>query len=639
MNEATFDKLEFDKIKETLASHCATAIGKHHARSIVPARKLRLVRKWLAQVQELLGIADGHGMPPMGGVFDVRNAVRAAAFPTPLEAEELAKIADTLAATASLATWFDRLPEQAEFLRELGQRVTDLSPIADAIKDAIDAKGTVRDGASPKLASIRRSIDETRGKIRGVFDHIIRHSSLARMLQYAGTTFHGDRMVLPLKSEHRGRIKGIIHRSSDTGATLFVEPSESVELNNSTIRLRDQESKEVSRILHLLTQKVNANAATILATLQAIGVMDMIAAKTRYALHRDCICPELSADGLLDLHDARHPLLIELFDHDNDGNGETREVVPIDMRLGDDFDVLIVTGPNTGGKTVALKSVGLLALMTQCGIPIPVGKGSTMPVFQDIFLDIGDEQSLQQSLSTFSSHLSTLLKCLRESGPRTLVLIDELGAGTDPDEGAAIGQAIVTELLALKAKAIITTHLSALKAVAFTAARVDNAAVEFDPKSLKPTYHVRLGEPGNSNALIIAKRLGMPARIVQQAKQYLDQKTQALSKAIAGTLQSRRQAEQARKEAREATLLAEQERENLQRRTEELARSQQEFEQWTAWVNNLKPGDEVFVKTLRGQAKVVRMQMQKQTALVSSGAMDIEVPLRDVDRPQDPNAS
>ncbi|MDO8630031.1 MAG: hypothetical protein Q7R41_06015, partial [Phycisphaerales bacterium] len=332
---------------------------------------------------------------------------------------------------------------------------------------------------------------------------------------------------------------------------------------------------------------------------------------------------------------ARHPLLIELFDSPEEEGRPQREVVPIDIRLGDDFDVLIITGPNTGGKTVTIKNVGLLALMTQCGIPIPAREDSRMPVFHQIFIDIGDEQSLQQSLSTFSSHLATLLEILRGSGGHSLVLIDELGAGTDPDEGAAIGRAVIAELLQLKAKAIVTTHLSTLKAVAYTTPRVDNASVEFDPESLKPTYHVRLGEPGNSNALIIAKRLGMPARLVQLAKTYLDDTTRALNKAIAGTLDSRREAEAARRAAREAELQAQKEREKYERERQEMLRSQEEFNHWTDWVNTLRAGDEVHLKNLNRPAKVVRMQLHKQTALVCSGAMDIEVPLRDIEAPRE----
>ena len=634
MNEVTYAKLEFDSVRETLAGFCATGLGKSLAGTLRPSPNRGTVQTWLGQVRELLGVAEACGLPLMGGVHDIREHVRASAFPAPLEADALAAVAETLGATGVLSAWFGRLGDSAQSLRGICERIHDLTPIAESINEAIDSRGKVRDEASPRLANIRRTIEQAQGRIRGVFDRMLRHTALTRMLQYAGATFHNDRMVLPLKAEHRGRIPGIVHRSSDSGSTLFVEPAESVELNNSLVRLRDEEDKEITHILKLLTQKVRANAPVILDTVRAIGVLDLVAAKCRYAKQRGCVCPEIDENGLLDLHDARHPVLVELFEREAAEGKPRRQVVPVDVRLGDDFDVLVITGPNTGGKTVSIKTVGLLTLMVQCGIPIPAGEGSRMPVFKQVFVDIGDEQSLQQSLSTFSSHLENQLEMLRRSGPRTLVLIDELGAGTDPDEGAAIGRAILSELLNLQAKAIVTTHLSALKAVAFTSPRVDNASVEFDPLTLRPTYHLRLGEPGNSNALIIAQRLGMPARLVKAAKGYLDGRTRALDRAIEGTLQSRREAEEARKTAREAGLEARREREEYEKDREELERTQKAFEAWTRWINALRPGDTVHLKTLNRPGRVVRMELHKQKALVSAGAMDIEVPLRDIGAPE-----
>jgi DNA mismatch repair protein MutS2 len=594
LNDATFHKLDFDAIREVIATYCATGLGKSLARSMTPSVKTHVVREWLEQVGELAAAAEEHNYPPMGGVHDVREHVRASAFPAPLEADVLAHIAETLTATALLCTWFKQSGPVAPSLKSLAERIHDLSPISTAIHEAIDERGQVRDYASPRLGSIRSAIEEAKGRVRVVFDRILRHTGLTKLLQYSGATFHDDRFVLPLKAE---------------------------------------ENKEITQILRGLSQRVNVNAKAILGTLGAIAILDLIAGKCRYAKKRKCLCPRVDADGVLELHEARHPLLIELFDREVQEGRPRKEVVPIDVRLGEDFDALVITGPNTGGKTVTIKTVGLLALMNQCGVPVPVGEGSKMPVYSDIFIDIGDEQSLQQSLSTFSSHLATLLDILQKSGPRSLVLIDELGAGTDPDEGAAIGRAVIAELLRLKAKAIVTTHLSVLKAVAFTTPRVDNASVEFDPESLKPTYHLRLGEPGNSNALIIAKRLGMPARLVQLAKGFLDDSTRALNRAIAGTLDSRREAEAARKTAREAALASDREREKYEQNRQELQRSQEAFARWTVWVNGLKPGDEVHLRILNRSAKVVRMQLHRQTALVTAGAMDIEVSLRDLNMP------
>jgi len=635
MDESTFHKLEFDAIRSLLAGYCATDLGKSLASTLKPATNSQQVKTWLRQAQEMSNLAQEHGLPPFGGVHDVRDLVRASSFPTPLEADALVKVADTLSATAALRRWFGAVEGVASSLESIDRRLPDLSVIAEAILQAIDERGEVRDDASRRLSDIRNAIADARRHLRGVFDRIIKQAGQSGILQYGSATFHNDRCVLPLKSEYRGRVQGIVHRSSDSGATLFVEPSESVELNNMIVRLREDESKEITRILKFLTQRISSNAPQIQETLRAIALLDLIAAKCRYMKKRGCVCAAIDDNGILELHSARHPLLVELFAGESQDGNPPREVVPIDVRLGDDFDVLMVTGPNTGGKTVSLKTIGLAVLMTQCGIPIPAGAGSRLPVYRRVFIDIGDEQSLQQSLSTFSAHLATLREILRKSGERTLVLIDELGAGTDPDEGAAIGRAIVEELLSLGAKAIVTTHLGVLKAVAFTNPRVDNACVEFDPESLRPTFVLKLGEPGNSNALIIAKRFGLPARLIRMARRFLDDRTRALNQAIAGTLDSRRQAEQARRDARKASIASQEERERLEQDRRSLLARQEAFEAWTKWVHDLGVGDEVFVASLNGRARVVRMQLHKQSALVCSGAMDVEVPISELTKPTD----
>jgi DNA mismatch repair protein MutS2 len=633
VNDQTYQKLEFQVIREALARFCGCGLGKSVALKVAPSVNATVVRQWLAQVEELLAVAKEYSMPPMAGVHDVREEVRACAFPAPLEPEALAKVGETLDATASIAAWFTVVGEKAPQLRRLGERITDYGSLAAAINEAIDPRGEVRDYASEKLSSIRAAIGRCREDIRKVFERLLTKSSYRNMLQYAGSTFHSDRMVLPLKAEYRGRIPGIVHRSSDSGATLFVEPAESVELNNSIIRLREAEQKEITRILRELCRQVDLEAQGILKSLRAMAVLDLVAAKARYGEARSCVCPIVDDTGVLELHEARHPVLLEMYEQAVADGEAGQEVVPIDVRLGEDFDVLAITGPNTGGKTVALKTVGLLTLMAQAGIPIPAAEGSRIPVFRQVFVDIGDEQSLQQSLSTFSSHLSNLLSFLGRSGAKSLVLIDELGAGTDPDEGAAIGRAIITELLRLRSKVIVTTHLSALKAIAYTAPRVDNACVEFDVQSLRPTYRLHIGEPGSSNALIIAGRLGMSPRMVKIAEGHLDGRHRALDKAIAGTLDSRRESEKARREARQASLEAKRLQEQYQRQRDELERAQHTFEAWTQWVNHLTAGDEVFVRSLKRTAKVVRMQLHKQSALVSAGALDIEVPIRDIDEP------
>ena len=501
--------------------------------------------------------------------------------------------------------------------------------VADQIRLAIDDRGKVRDSASDKLASLRAAIYRAQDQIQQVVQRLLRHSRVVRLLQYPSATFHNDRLVLPLKAEHRGRVPGIVHRSSDSGATLFVEPAEAVELNNTIVQLRLDEQKEVSRILQQLSRLVHQNDPEITRTLQAVATLDLIVAKYRYGESHNAVCPQIRDDGVCYLYQARNPVLLDLFARQ--GNG--CQVVPIGLRLGDDFDLLVITGPNTGGKTATLKTIGLITAMVQAGIPIPVGPSSEMPVYRKVFIDVGDEQSLEQSLSTFSAHMSNILSILKRCGRGSLVLIDELGAGTDPDEGAAIGLAVIEELLRRKAKAVVTTHLSALKSVAYTHARADNASVEFDVESLQPTYHLRLGEPGNSHAITVAHRLGMPDDMFHRARKHLASHHHQLQEAIEGTLESRRKAESARLVAIKARFDADQQKAEYEKERQQLAQEQEQYRRWVQWVNHLQPGDRVGVRSFDTEAVVVRMHLHQQKAVVSTGATDIEIPLRELIMP------
>jgi DNA mismatch repair protein MutS2 len=631
MDARTLDKLEFGLIRQRLANLAATSLGQALCARIEPSGRREQIQLWFDQVRQMLAVETEHGLPPLVGIRDIRHALQHSDHPEAVTAEDLADIQQTLMMTTVLRRWLSRLPDTAPLLRRELERVHDLADLADEIAGAIDSKGRVLDEASPKLASIRSLIHKHLREITAAFDRILKQRRYQRMLQYASTTFHNDRMVLPLKSEHRGRIPGIVHRSSDSGATLFVEPSMVVELNNAIAKLRQRENEEISRILSHLARRVHAHAEEIQVTLRAASVLDLIRAKVNYARSRSAICPEINDQGVLDIHGARHPVLLEIFS--DDPQRELDDVVPIDVRLGDDFDILVITGPNTGGKTVSLKTAGLIAVMTQSGIPVPVDIGSTMPIYERIFIDVGDEQSLEQSLSTFSAHLSNWLDMLRRTTARTLVLIDELGSGTDPDEGAAIGWAVMDELHDRGCPAIISTHLSQLKAVAYQMDRVDNASMEFDVASLQPTFQLRLGEPGNSQAIAIAQRLGMPKKMVARARRHLEGQHRALSEAIEGTLASRRQAEVARKAATQARLAAERQADELQRSTAALERERQAHQRWSRWLSTLAAGDWVFVATFGHCARVVRMQLHRQVAVVSRGAIDMEVQFSTLSEP------
>jgi len=632
MDSHTLDIIDFDRVRRILTEHANCALGRQKALKLKPANRPGLVTRWLGQVSEMIEAGSYAGLPPFGGVHDIRAAVRAAVPPHCLEPEDFAVLVETLDATHEMVKWADSLRPEAAELRKVCDPIGDFKSIGEAIHKIVNVKGEVRDEASAKLCKIRTDIAKARISIGHVIDRLLRDRNVTRWLRYPQATFHDDRLVLPLAAEYKGRIPGIVHRSSDSGSTLFVEPSGAVELNNNIIALKSDESAEVGRLLWHLTHLIHINSKEILKTMEALAVLDVIVAKVRFAGTYDLVCPNISPDGKLVLNQARHPLLMHM-QKEARQRSEEMEVVPINVRLGDDFDVLVITGPNTGGKTVALKTVALLCTMAQSGLPIPAKAGSQVPIYRDILLDIGDEQSLQQSLSTFSAHLKRLMVILERAEARTLVLIDELGAGTDPEEGAALGWAMVGELLERKCPTLVTTHIGVLKSLAYTEARAENACVDFDPATLKPTYRLCIGEPGNSNAINIAIRLGLPKKLVVSARSHLSGSHEQLSRAISGTLLSRRQAERARAEAEEVKEQAELQKQTAESQLQKLKARQEEFERWVEMVMSLRPGDDVHVKRFDREGKIVRMLLHKQLAVVSVGAMELEVPIRELSVP------
>lgn len=636
MDRHSLDCLDFSRVRELLASHASCALGRELAMHIQPVTKLPLVQRWLAQVNELRALRELRGMPPFGGVSDIRPIVKRCVPPLTVTVEEIAQIGDTLRATHALGAHLGELPAEYPELRHLAERVGDFGLIADHIQRVIDERGQVRDDASPKLSRIRREIADSSAQITSAVDKLLTDPSVRRYLQFPNHTFHGDRMVLPVRTEYRGRVPGIVHRSSDSGATLYIEPAIAVELNNRISNLRSEEAEEIARLLWELAHEIHLNETAILRTVDTLAVIDLIAAKLRLGDTYEMRCPELEEGATLHVRHARHPLLIQLM-RERAARGEAETyVVPIDYRIGDDFDLLIITGPNTGGKTVTLKTIGLLTLMVQAGLPVPVGEGSRMGIFGDVQIDIGDEQSMAQSLSTFSAHLTRQMEMLRKSGAQTLVLIDELGAGTDPDEGAAIGLAVLDDLLRLKARCIVTTHIGALKSFSLTRDRAENGCVEFDEETMRPTYKLRLGEPGLSNAIAIAERLGMPKRLVQASRDNLSHESRALHAAMQGTLSVKRQAEAARRAAENATLEAARERSLAESEKSKLKRQQSEFEQWVQRVVHLQPGDPVRVRDFDRDGKIVRVRIDQHRAEVDLGTMAIEVPLGDLLPPETP---
>lgn len=648
MDAHTLDKLEYAQVQEAVAAEAQCGLGRDLATRIAPSRRIAQVTNWLAQAEEFARLAAARGLPPFGGVRDVRAMVKRAVPPAKLEPTEFAELSATLAGVDAVRRWFEGAAEAHPLNARLIGRLGDFRVIEERISRMIDHAGRVRDDASDRLERIRRDIDDTRAGIREVFDRLLRQPTVTKFLQYGGATFHDDRMVLPLRADQRGRIPGIIHRSSDSGQTLFVEPAEAVELNNRRVSLLAAESEEISRLLWELTHLVHLNQAPILHTLEAMAVVDLLTAKVKFATKYHLSWPIVSVDRNLSLRQARNPILMLAFGENGQvgpahpktseasGGGEARtataprRVVPIDVRLGDDFDIMLLTGPNTGGKTATLKTVGLVCLMAQSGLPIPAAPGAKLPIFDDVYIDVGDEQSLQQSLSTFSGHLARILDIVQRAQKTSLVLIDEMGAGTDPDEGAAIGRAVLDRLMATGCLAMVTTHLGALKAVGFEQNRVDNACVQFDLETLRPTYELRIGEPGNSNALAIASKLGMPKKMVESARRHLGRRERALSKAIAGTLDARRDAERARLDAENARIEAARATLVAMDRAKALEEQHKAYTTWVNRVMSLTAGDRVRVRRFHDPGRVVRVSFDQQRAVVAIGPVEVEVALSDL---------
>ncbi len=630
MDSFTLSKIEFDRVREVLATFCSCSLGEGLARRIRPSTKPEVVERWLAQTTEMVRAVRDVGLPPFGGITDIRPSLERVKPPASATAGDFAEIASTLEGAQRVRTFLQSLGEDGALLGDLSERIGTFEGEVAAIGDVVGSDGEVMDRASPRLADLRYRIEQTSAEIREVIYSYLRNPEVARLLEHRNVALHGDRYVLPVRADNRGRLPGVVHRTSNTGATVFVEPNASVQLNNRLSDLREDERREVRRILGELGLKVFRRAKEITDTLRSLAQVDLLSAKAQYAYQFEMVCPQLTSEGGIQLDRARHPLLIDQRHRQRQAGlaeEELHPVVPIDVRLGQDFDLLVITGSNTGGKTVALKTVALLVVMAQSGMHIPARRGATLRVFRDVYIDIGDEQSLQQSLSTFGAHVKRLKYIVERAKRDSLVLLDELGAGTDPDEGGAIGQAILDELRRIGCAGMVTTHLSVLKAYAFQHERVDNASVEFDTKTLSPTYELRIGTPGESHAITVAKRLGMPRSVTGAARKYLSKQGKQFSKAIRATTQVRQSAEQARSEARQAHRAAQTSQEVYEARLADLENVRQEFIHWLASLSEMTPGREVMIESLKQTGRLVRLELNKQRAVVEVNAKQIELPL------------
>jgi DNA mismatch repair protein MutS2 len=531
MNPRTLHVLEYGKILERVSARCAFSGGQELARALLPSDDLDTVRQRLAQTAEAVRLLEQKDEVSFGGVRDVRAAADKATRRALLFAPELLEIRQTLLRARQLRTLLVRLEQGFPSLAELAYNIEPCDELINQIGRCISERGDVVDSASSKLQQVRGELRAAQERLLSTLERLVHNPDLKPYLQDTLVTQRQGRYVIPVRAEYKGSIDGIVHDQSASGATLFIEPIKVVQQNNAVREWELEEEREVRRILTELTELVADEAEYIRRNAEILAELDFIFARARYALDTDCTLPEVAgfrtvkqplapregqSNGavepvfhpgtVLDLRRARHPLL------------DPATVVPVDIYLDDETFIVVVTGPNTGGKTVALKTVGLLALMAQSGLLLPADPGCKLSVFEGIYADIGDEQSIEQSLSTFSSHLTNIIELLDEADPHTLVLLDELGAGTDPDEGSALAIALLENLRDRGITTFATTHYSDLKLYAHNTPGVVNASVEFDVETLSPTYELSIGLPGRSNALTIARRLGLNPTIVDRAE-------------------------------------------------------------------------------------------------------------------------
>jgi DNA mismatch repair protein MutS2 len=519
MDDKTLHTLEFPKILERLADYTAFSASADLARALRPTSQLDEAMARLARTTEARKLLSVNDTVSIGGAHDVRPKADLAMRGGVLDAPDLLDIKTTLIAARDLARTFERQQIEYPSLSKIAENLAPPPGVVDAITRTISDRGEVLDSASPKLAQVRREIKVAFDRLMTRLERMVNDPRTAPMLQEGIITQRNGRYVIPLRAEFKGRVKSIVHDQSASGATLFVEPLAIVDMNNEWHRLQLEERDEVRRILAELSGTVGAYAERIKLNVLALAEFDLALACAKYADDLHAAEPSLVAiKNRRDLHPgttvklyhARHPLL------------DPATVVPIDVDLDENTFVMVITGPNTGGKTVTLKTVGLMALMAQSGLHIPAQSGSTLSLFREVYADIGDEQSIEQSLSTFSGHITNIIRIMQRANAHSLVLLDELGAGTDPQEGAALARAILQHLIQRRITCMVATHYPELKAFAHGTPGVINASMEFDLRTLRPTYHLTLGLPGRSNALQIAERLGLPEEIIASARGTLD---------------------------------------------------------------------------------------------------------------------
>ncbi len=569
--------LDFDDVQLVLERYAFTSLGLRAVRELAPL-EYKAARTALARAREALALTKAGDAPTLGGVSDpmpwlahARKAGRAVAD------DEVIGLRAFLEASKRLGMWLHEREGRAPELATIARDLPDFTDLIERLEATVDDRGRVRDHASPLLWRVRKEESEISASLDKLLRGYIARADIKAVLSDPNPHRRGGRAVLAVKAKSSGRVRGIVHDRSSSGETVFIEPHEAVLLGNKLSEAQADERREVERILLELTRAILDAQPRIERAAERLAQMELAFLGARWAKEVDARPALITGDpgvakGLL-LRSARHPLLIEQM-----REGRLTEVIPIDLRLSEDFDVLIITGPNTGGKTLALKTAGLFALMTRAGLPIPAAEGTSVPLYDGIVADIGDEQEIQQSLSTFSSHLKRIKAGLERATEMTLVLLDELGSGTDPDEGAALSEAVLEQFLRRRSPTLVSTHIGKLKEFAFRHPRAENACVEFDARTLSPCYHLIMGSPGESGALVIARRLGLPAALVDRAQERLVRRDEDVRELMDDMRTARMQAERVRTDAESRLEDAERVKREVERQSEALAQKSEVLE-------------------------------------------------------------
>ena len=617
--------LELDKVLAMLAAKASTADAAQAAKALSPTPYLREAERLLTETDDAARLMAGYGSPSFGHLKNIKNALHRGAAGAMLSLREILDVAALLRTCRAVSDWRER---SAGVETVLDDRFSALSPnrfLEDRISMTVASEEEVADTASTELATIRRKMRAASQRVRDQLDKLVRSPAYQKALQEPIVTIRGGRFVVPVKAEHRSEVAGLVHDTSASGATVFVEPMGAVEANNELKVLLAKEEAEIERVLFALSADIGNFAQALSLQYDVIVELDLIFAKAALGYQMKAMKPLMADDGVIVLKRARHPLI------DKD------KVVPIDVTLGETFDTLVITGPNTGGKTVTLKTIGLLTLMACCGLMVPCGDETRLSVFDRVLVDIGDEQSIEQSLSTFSAHMTNVVRILETADDKTLVLVDELGSGTDPVEGAALATAILEQLRAQGARIAATTHYAELKAYAIHTNGVENGSCEFDVASLRPTYRLLVGTPGRSNAFAISGRLGVSESVINRAKALVSGDDRRLEEVVVRLEERRQRLEEELRQAKESRRRSD---EDSQKTLEQLAKMRMEqdkvLEEARREADRITERARLEAEKLLDELEALRKQSRQGTSAAQEAKTNLRQKLKQLDETRDP---